>query len=191
MRFEVITNLWIIISILKIKKTRVMLLGCKTLKGTLKITAFTSKTLNRGNSNKRSIGVTSLEEVEKNSKKPYFEKINSTMDQSTNENAMVSNEQQRSKQHEQLSKLMEPFFKEFKSLKETINSNCRQMDQNYEKLESTLTNQQEGITKELHWIETAITNQKAEIVNEINDKVEVNAKNITRILEENKALKKE
>ena len=61
------------------------------------------------------------------------------------------------------------------------------MDQNYEKLESTLTNQQEGITKELHRIETVMTNQKAEIVNEISDKVEVNAKNITQILEENKA----
>ena len=36
-----------------------------------------------------------------------------------------------------------------------------------------------------------ITNQKAEIVSEINDKVEVNAKNISRILEENKVLKKE
>ena len=64
-----------------------MPLDCKTLTGTLIITAFTSKTLTRGNSNKRSMGVTSPEEVEKNSKKPYLEKINSTMDQSTNENA--------------------------------------------------------------------------------------------------------
>ena len=56
-------------------------------------------------------------------------------------------------QQDQLSKLMEPFFKEFKSLKESIDSNQRLMGQNYEKLENTLTTQQEGITKELHGIE--------------------------------------
>ena len=171
-----------------------MPLDCKSLKGTLKITAFTIKTLTSINPNKRNIGLVSPEDVENSSKKPLLENMKSAVDKTKNGSAIMSNVPTGSEiteHQDQLSKLMEPFFKEFKSLKESIDSNQRLMGQNYEKLENTLTTQQEGITKKLHQIEMVITNQKAEIVSEINDKVEVNAKNISCILEENKMLKKE
>ena len=109
-----------------------MPLDCKSLKGTLKITAFTTKTLTSINPNKRNIGVISPEEVENNSKKPLLENMENAMGKTKNGSAITSNVPtmpEMTEQQDQLSKLMEPFFKESKSLKESIDSNQRQMDE--------------------------------------------------------------
>ena len=130
-----------------------MPLDCKSLKGILKITAFTIKTPTSIKPNKRNIGVVSPEDIENSSKKPLLENKESAVDKTKNGSAIMSNVPTRSEiteHQDQLSKLMEPFFKEFKSLKESIDSNQRLMGQNYKKLENTLTTQREGITKELH-----------------------------------------
>ena len=68
--------------------------------------------------------------------------------------------------------LIEPIMLEFKSLKDTM------------------ATQKGEISEELEHHKTIITNQKEEIISEINFKVDTNSKNIIRVLEENKELKR-
>ena len=51
-------------------KTTVMPLDCKSIKGTLKITAFTTKTPPKGTSIKRGLELTSPEKINSTPKKP-------------------------------------------------------------------------------------------------------------------------
>ena len=91
----------------------------------------------------------------------------------------------------QISKIMGPILEEFKSLKETIKNTTSQMEQNYNKLENSITIQQKGLATDISRLETMITNQKKEIVSEINEKVEVNAIDIQKLVTENKYLRVE
>ena len=65
------------------------------------------------------------------------------------------------------------------------------MEQNYNKLENSITIQQKGLATDISRLETVITNQKKEIVSEINEKVEVNAIDIQKLVAENKYLRVE
>ena len=91
----------------------------------------------------------------------------------------------------QITKIIGPILEEFKSLKETIKNTTSQMEQNYNKLENSITIQQKGLTMDILRLETMITNQKKEIVSEINEKVEVNATDIKKLVTENKHLRVE
>ena len=91
----------------------------------------------------------------------------------------------------QISKIMGPILEEFKSLKETIKNTTSKMEQNYNKLENSITIQQKGLATDISRLETVITNQKKEIVSEINEKVEVNAIDIQKLVAENKYLRVE
>ena len=91
----------------------------------------------------------------------------------------------------QISKIMGSILGEFKSLKETIKNTTSQMKQNYNKLENSITIQQKGLATDISRLETVITNQKKEIVSEINEKVEVNAIDIQKLVTENKYLRVE
>ena len=90
----------------------------------------------------------------------------------------------------QISKIMEPILEEFKSLKETL-KNTSKMEQNYNKLENSITIQQRELATDISRLETVITNQKKEIVSEINEKVEVNTIDIQKLVAENKYLRGE
>ena len=68
-------------------------------------------------------------------------------------------------------KIMGPILEEFKSLKDTIKNTTSKMEQNYSKLENSITIQQKGLATDILRLETVITNQKKEIVSEINEKV--------------------
>ena len=89
----------------------------------------------------------------------------------------------------QISKIMGPILEEFKSLKETLKNTTSKMEQNYNKLENSITIQRKGLATDI--LETVITNQKKEIVSEINEKVEVNAIDIQKLVAENKYLRVE
>ena len=91
----------------------------------------------------------------------------------------------------QITKIIGPILEEFKSLKETLDNTTSQMEQNYNKLESSITIQQKGLAKDILRLETVITNQKKEIVSEINEKVEVNVTDIKKLVTENKHLRVE
>ena len=65
------------------------------------------------------------------------------------------------------------------------------MEQNYNKLENSITIQQMGLATDISRLETVITNQKKEIVSEINEKVEVNATDIQKLVTENTHLRVE
>ena len=91
----------------------------------------------------------------------------------------------------QISKIMGPILEEFKSLKETLKNTMSKMEQNYNKLENSITIQQKGLATDISRLETVITNQKKEIVSEINEKVEVNAIGIQKLVAENKYLRLE
>ena len=60
----------------------------------------------------------------------------------------------------QITKIIGPILEEFKSLKETLNNTTSQMEQNYNKLESSIAIQQKGLAKDILRLETVITNQK-------------------------------
>ena len=75
----------------------------------------------------------------------------------------------------QISKIMGPILEEFKSLKETLKNTMSKMEQNYNKLENSITIQRKGLATDILRLETVITNQKKEIVSEISEKVEENA----------------
>ena len=75
-----------------------------------------------------------------------------------------------------LSQLIEPLILEIRSMKKSM--------------EDALATHKEEITTDITNLKDAITEQKNEIVCEISKKVEVNSKNISRILEENKVLKR-
>ena len=85
----------------------------------------------------------------------------------------------------QISKIMEPILEEFKSLKETLKNTTSKMEQNYNKLENSITIQQRELATDISRLETVITNQKKEIVSEINEKVEVNTIDIQKLVAEN------
>ena len=85
----------------------------------------------------------------------------------------------------QISKIMEPILEEFKSLKETLKNTTSKMEQNYNKLENSITIQQRELATDISRLEMVITNQKKEIVSEINEKVEVNAIDIQKLVAEN------
>ena len=91
----------------------------------------------------------------------------------------------------QISKIMEPILEEFKSLKETLKNTTTKMEQNYNKLENSITIQQRELATDISRLETVITNQKKEIVSEINEKVEVNTIDIQKLVAENKYLRGE
>ena len=60
----------------------------------------------------------------------------------------------------QLSKIMGSILEEFKSLKETLKNTTSKMEQNYNKLENSLTIQQKGLAIDISRLEMVITNQK-------------------------------
>ena len=91
----------------------------------------------------------------------------------------------------QISKIMEPILEEFKSLKETLKNTTTKMEQNYNKLENSITIQQRELATDISRLKTVITNQKKEIVSEINEKVEVNTIDIQKLVAENKYLRGE
>ena len=91
----------------------------------------------------------------------------------------------------QITKIIGLILEEFKSLKETIKNTTSQMEQNYNKLENSITIQQKGLATDILRLETVITNQKKEIVSEINGKVEVNSTDIKKLVTENKHLRVE
>ena len=91
----------------------------------------------------------------------------------------------------QISKIMGPILEEFKSLKETLKNTTSKMEQNYNKLENSITIQQKELATDISRLETVITNQKKEIVSEINEKVEVSTIDIQKLVAENKYLRGE
>ena len=87
----------------------------------------------------------------------------STMITSVNSEMAGKNEDERIRTVQplnQITKIIGPILEEFKSLKETIKNTTSQMEQNYNKLESSITIQQKGLAKDILRLETVITNQK-------------------------------
>ena len=179
-----------------------MLLGKnkKSARGTPKITSFATKNTLANIPMKRAISAISPEPENPSTKRMnQNEEYNNPLESSImitsvdsemegkNEDKMIRTVQPSN----QITKITGPILEEFKSLKETIKTTTSQMEQNYNKLENSITIQQKGLATDISRLETAITNQKKEIVSEINEKVEVNAIDILKLVTENKHLRVE
>ena len=136
----------------------------KKLPNTPKITLLTTKTMDHRNSVKRTSSAISPIEQETTMKKPN---IDFTM--ANSEPMLPRSVVPQPDFHD----LIEPIMCEFKSLKDTMAT-------------------QEGkISEELSQLKTVIKKQKEEIVSEINVTVDTNSRNIVKVLEENKELRRE
>ena len=179
-----------------------MLLGKNenSVRGTPKITSYAIKNFVSSNPLKRTVSAISPEmenpsTKRKNQNEEYSGPVESSVkvinagleiESKTDENMIGS-----AHSSNQISKIMEPILEEFKSLKETLKNTTTKMEQNYNKLENSITIQQRELATDILRLETVITNQKKEIVSEINEKVEVNTIDIQKLVAENKYLRGE
>ena len=171
-----------------------------SVRGTPKITSYAIKNFVPSNPLKRTVSAISPEmenpsTKRKNQNDEYSGPVESSVkvinadleiEGKTDENMIGS-----AHSSNQISKIMEPILEEFKSLKETLKNTTSKMEQNYNKLENSITIQQRELATDISRLETVITNQKKEIVSEINEKVEVNAIDIQKLVAENKYLRGE
>ena len=162
-------------------------------RGTPKITSYAKKNFVPSNPLKRTVSAISPEMEKPSTKRknqndeysgpvePSVKVINADLEieGKTDENMIGS-----AHSSNQISKIMEPILEEFKSLKETLKNTMSKMEQNYNKLESSITIQQRELATDISRLEMIITNQKKEIVSEINEKVEVNTIDIQKLVAE-------
>ena len=167
-------------------------------RGTPKITSYAIKNFVSGNPLKRTVSAISPEmdnpsTKQKNQNEVYNGPVESNVEVSSAglEIESKTDENMIGPAHSsnQISKIMEPIWEEFKSLKETLKNTTTKMEQNYNKLENSITIQQRELATDISRLETVIINQKKEIVSEINEKVEVNTIDIQKLVSENKYLR--
>ena len=79
---------------------------------------------------------------------------------------------------------MDPLLSQFKSLRESV-------DNKVGSLEQAILQQRKEVSEELHKIESSLTQHKTEITQQLRCDIQDNKENISRIVEENKHLRRE